>query len=458
MARLKEVIMMPDIQTNRTDMEAAFNAIRNKRADLDLLFSYVNGPQPLKYSTQRLTETFDNINTHFEINWTSVIVESVLDRIQLVGFNVEKQDEINQRLKDVFDRLHLDIEADKAHYASLATSQSYLIVWKDGNEIVAYFNDPRLCHVFYEDANPRKKRYAAKWFNHTDGRQEITLYYTDRLEHWISVKQSTGTAIDKPSAFTLDKTEPNPFAVIPVFELKSQGEIFKVLTLQDAENKLFADMMVAAEFGAFVQRWVISQSDPGALRNAPNEIWWIPSGDGQGQQSTVGQFSPTDLTNYLNAMDKIANSMAIITRTPKHYFMDTGANISGEALLAMESPLVKKVKKRQRDFGAQWQDVAAFIAQLEGVTVEPSAIKVIWERVESIQPLTEAQTRQAGVNTGIPLVTLLKREGWTQDEIDAMAKDKELQNKAEQTVAQSVLRDLRIRQQQNNPQDENADA
>jgi hypothetical protein len=416
----------------RADLTEAFKAIVGKRKDLDTLFAYVEGPQPLKYSTERLTDTFANINSHFDVNWCSVVVDSTLDRIQLTGFATKDEDKTAaEKFKTLFDRLHLDIEADKAHYASLATSQAFVIVWKDEGEIVAYYNDPRMCHVFYEDANPRRKRFAAKWFSHTDGRQEITLYYPDRIEHWTSVKQSGNAALDKPTAFKFESEEVNTFGVIPVFELRSPGEIFKVLTLQDAENKLFADMMVAAEFGAFVQRYVISNSDPGALKNAPNEIWWIPSGDGVGQQSSVGQFSPTDLNNYLTSMDKIANAIAIITRTPKHYFLATGADLSGEALLAMEAPLVKKCKKRQNLFASQWQDIAAFIAQLEGLTVEPDNITCLWDRPESLQPLTEAQVRQTAVNTGIPLEVMLKREGWTDEEIKAMkdAKQAALRNR-----------------------------
>jgi hypothetical protein len=410
----------------RVDLTKAFDAIRNKRRDLDTLFSYYDGPQPLKYSTERLTDTFQNIKTHFDVNWCAVIIDAALDRIQLNGFTTKDNDQqANDVFKIIFDRLHLDIEADKAHQASLTTSQAYVIVWKVDGETVAYYNDPRMCHVFYDDANPRLKRYAAKWFKRAGGGQEITLYYVDRIEHWTTPKQKTDTMIDRDSSFNLESIEPNAFGVIPVFDLKSPGEIFKVVTLQDAENKLFADMMVAAEFGAYVQRYVISNSDPGALKNAPNEIWWIPSGDGVGQQSQVGQFSTTDLGNYLNAMDKIASNMAIISRTPKHYFMTTGADLSGEALLAMEAPLVKKCQKRQNLFASQWQDIAAFIAQLEGMTVTPDDVMCLWERPESIQPLTEMQVIQTAVNMGVPLEVMLKRNGWTEEEIADVTKAKQ---------------------------------
>jgi hypothetical protein len=236
-----------------------------------------------------------------------------------------------------------------------------------------------------------------------------------------------------------------------VFELPSEGEINKVTTLQDAINKTFADMMVAAEFGAFVQRWIISQADPGDLKNAPNQIWWIPSGDGAGQASAVGQFTPTALGQYLDSMDKLANAIAIITRTPKHYFMTTGANVSGEALLAMESPLVQKVQARQRAFSAAWQDVAAFLLLLQGVTMDNYKIQVVWDRAESIQPYTEAQTRQLAINSGIPLATQLRREGWAQNEIDALMEDMAAARKATRSLGQEVLADLRMKQEQENP-------
>jgi hypothetical protein len=61
-----------------SDIEQAYTAIINKRPALDLLYSYVEGPQPLKYSTERLREAFDNITTHFECNWLSVVVDATV--------------------------------------------------------------------------------------------------------------------------------------------------------------------------------------------------------------------------------------------------------------------------------------------------------------------------------------------------------------------------------------------
>jgi hypothetical protein len=431
-----------------SDIEQAYTAIINKRPALDLLSSYVEGPQPLKYSTERLREAFSTISVHFEINWCSVVVDATLDRIGLNGFDTQ-DNAANARLDELFDEIHLDIEAMDAHRAALGMTCGYLILWKKDGAIEAYYNDPRTCHVFYDSTSPKVKTYAAKWFVLEDKRQEMTLYYPDRIEHW----QSSGAVKDGSvsKSFGMVASEPNPYNTIPVFELKTSGEITKVTSLQDAINKTFADMMVSAEFGAFAQRWAISQADPGDLQNGPN-IWnWLPAGDGQGQSTQVGQFTPTPLAPYLASMDNMANAIAVITRTPKHYFMSTGSNVSGEALLAMEAPLVKKVKTYQKIFSAVWQEIAAFMLLLDnGTILAPNEIRVIWERAESIQPLTEAQALQVMVNTGVPLITQLRRNGWTEAEIKALQDDKKDEQKSTRALGQQVLSELRTAQDQSN--------
>jgi hypothetical protein len=187
--------------------------------------------------------------------------------------------------------------------------------------------------------------------------------------------------------------------------------------------------MVSSDFATAPLRWYIGNSDPGTIKNSPNLWAWFPAGDGQGQQASVGQFEATGLNNYSVEMDNLANRIFVITRTPKHYLTNTGANISGEALLAMEAPHVKKCQKRQREFSSQWQDICAFMMQLDGVTVEPSNVSVIWDRVESVQPLTEMQIVQTATGAGIPLESALARAGWSKAEIDDIMKKKQAAQK-----------------------------
>lgn len=435
-----------------TDLEKAFTAISGKRSILSSYMAYVNGPQPLRYSTDRLKDAFENIKTHFEINWCSVVVDATNDRLGLSGFDVQDT-KAQTWVSEQFERLQIHLESQQVHKAALGYTQGYLIVWPDANDkIEIYYNDPRLCEVFYDPVSPKKKQFAAKWYVVDSDTQEIILYYPDRLEHYIAIGKDTPSA----SRFKQTIVEPNPYGVIPVFEFHTDGEITRIVTLQDAINKMFSDMMVAGEFGAFVQRWVVSQADPSDLKNAPNEIWWIPAADAGGQASSVGQFTPTALTGYLDAMDRLANAIFIITRTPKHYIMSAGASISGEALLAMEAPFIKKVEWHKKRFDAYWKEVAQFILQLGGFALDVSDILITWTKSESTQPLAEAQTNQVLINTGIPLITVLRRTGWSESEIDALEDDIKKEKAARSSVAQSVLDSLRDQTAQDNPTGVNA--
>lgn len=404
-----------------TDLQRAFTALTAKLGSYNTLFAYADGDQPTVYSTSRLREAFDNINAKFTQNWCSVVINSTLDRLALKGWDTENES-INAALDDLWWKSQMGIDSRDAHYDALVSTEGYVIAWKDGDTLDVYHNDPRQVHMFYDPARPKVKTFAAKWWAGDDS-WYMTLYYPDRLEYYQTrSKDQPSTA----SAFMPAEipTAPNPYGVVPVFHFRGRGELGNITTLQDAVNKLFADMMVAAEYGAFRQRYIISNSDTAALKNAPNEIWEIPAGDGQGQQTSVGQFDATPLENYLDAMNEIANSIAIISRTPKHYFYNASGQLSGEALLAMEAPLTKKADQYQQQFGQTWRELGAFLLRLDrGISIDPAAIVPVWEPTESIQPYTQAQTRQLAVSSGIPLITQLKREGWDQSQIEAMQQD-----------------------------------
>ena len=437
-----------------TDLERAFSALHNKNSTYDALWAYYDGDQPVVYTNRRLRDIFKGLDARFTQNWCAVVVDSLLERIRLTNFTVG--DEYAQRVLDaLWAATELNLEADDAHEAALITGEAFIIVWRDDGEdgspgpVQCYYNDPRLCHVFYDAENPRRKSFAAKWWDTDDGRRRLTLYYRDRLEYYISRGKAKNVSSAKSfEPFGDEPVVENPFGVIPVFHLRTKrravSELVNAIPLQNGVNKLLIDMMVAAEFGAFRQRYVISNAESlGQLKNAPNEIWDLPAGDGLGQATQVGEFAATDLNNYLSAIDKLASSIGIITRTPRHYFFSQGGDPSGEALIAMEAPLNKKAQDRIQRFASTWRQVAAFMLMLSGVQVDKTAITPVFERPETIQPFTQAQTRQIGVAAGIPLRTQLRNEGWSEAQLEQMEADRQ----AEQAAAQASLARALLEQQ-----------
>jgi hypothetical protein len=224
------------------------------------------------------------------------------------------------------------------------------------------------------------------------------------------------------------------------------------IPLQAAINKLLADEMITAEFGAFRQRYVISNADVGNLKNAPNEVWDLPAGDGVGQQTTVGEFSASDLGNFESAIERRVAALSAITKIPSYYFFRMGGQPpSGEALIAMEAPLNKAVRRIIARFTTTWQQMAAFMLRIDGYEVDPETVQVFYADPETVQPKTRAEIRQSSVSAGIPLITQLRREGWTDEQIAQMLEDRAVERQAAQeSLAQALLEQQRRFDQEQN--------
>jgi hypothetical protein len=437
--------------TELTDLQRAYKALSGKRKAYTDLWAYYDGKQPMVYTSRRLKEVFKDLDVIFNENWCSVVIDCATDRINLEGFAVAGAEATGGKLTRLFQELQLGIEADDVHEAALVTGEAFLIAWKEEDDELpqVYYNDPRLCHLFYDPENPRKKSFAAKWWVDQQLKTRLTLYYPDRLEYYISASK-TDTPASANAFRAVDDVAPiveNPFEEIPIFHFRPErrvikGDLANVVPLQNGINKMLSDMMVAAEYGAFKQRWVISNADTAKLKNAPNEVWNIPAGDGIGQQSQVGQFDATALDNYLQAINSLAAAAAIISRTPKHYLFEQAGTPSGEALIAMEAPLNKRVQNHIDRFTITWREVAAFLLKLSGEQGVPLiSIQPKFSRPETIQPEMQATIRKMSVDALIPLTTVLRWEGKTQEEIDQMTADKAEERKASQAGLAKALLD-----------------
>ena len=181
--------------------------------------------------------------------------------------------------------------------------------------------------------------------------------------------------------------------------------------------------MVAAEFAAFRQRWAITRADVSDAKAAPDTILAFPPAADGDQPVTVGEFAASDLKNYLEAIDHVANSLAAITRTPRHYFQNAGANVSGDALLVAESGLTKKAERYVERLDFTWSELASFALSILGVEVDPFDVKPAWAEAATVQPLASAQTVETLVKATVPLKTALRSVGWADDDLEQLDED-----------------------------------
>ena len=441
-----------------SDLKRAFDHFKDVYLRYCAYYDYYDGNQPLRYSTERLKLAFDQIRPKFRQNWCAVVINSVLDRMEIYGWNIADE-RLSAILADAWADTGLSLESNEVHESALVCGESFLIGWKEeGEPIEFYFNDPRRAACFYDSDRPKVKTYAAKWWDADDGCHMI-LYYPDRLERYIASgkKMSDMRAEDSGNGFVLetDGISPNPFGVIPVFHFRNslrshESDLKNVTEIQDAINKLFCDMMVTAEFSAFPARYVISSADIDTLKNAPNQIWDLPAGL-EGQQNTqVGTLEAANLNNYSEQIESLAQSISSITRTPRHYFNHISTQISGEALITMEAPLVKKVNQKRELYGDVWQEVGQFVLLTYGYNVRKNDIQPQWSKAEADQPLTEVQVLQGYRNSGLPLKSALRLNGYTEAEIEIIEQEQAEEKQAQTDLAQLYIETARNRTAQEN--------
>lgn len=451
---------MPEINP---DVKLAFDTIVSKKPLYNELYKYYTGFHPLKYSTDKLQEVFQQLNVYFAENWLSVVVDAVIDRLVLKGFDISKNSKAQTEIDDLLRDYNILISAEDVHESATITGEGYIIAMKVDNdgeeELDIYYNDARMCHMFYEKDQPNKKRFAAKLWQDDERYTRLDLYYKDHLEHYVSNKQTkTGELIGNAKSFIPyadNPEEDNPFDAIPVFHWVTSRTTKKrdmgpsEVSMQDAINKLFADMMVSSDFATFMQRVIISKADPGNMPNKSGTNWWLPQPQ-DGNPTQVLELGGKNLDGFLQGIDKLATALAIISRTPKHYFFMQGGDPSGEALIALEAPLNKKVKKRQGRYGVEWQAFAQFLLELRGVKVERNQIVPQWEPAETVQPLTASTITKNDTDAGMPLKTSKRRQGWSTNEIQQLEDDVKEEKEKMSGLAQDALDKLRAEDAKNN--------
>ena len=423
------------------DLKTAFDALKAKREDYDLRWDYYHGAQPVNYLHRRVSEIFKGFETNFTANWCAVVVDSLLDKLELVGVTGPKaQDDDSGAAQDppwqapaqaIWRENQLEVEAALAHQMAAVTGEAAVIVTphEETGRPEVYTNDPRMVHVAYDADRPREVTWAAKFWERGSA-TFATIYYPDALEYYVAPKPWRD--LQSVEAFALYEEAGgiarHDWGRVPVFHLRTSArrvysDLDSVIPLQNAVNKLLADMMVAAEFGAFKQRFIISNADTVTqLKNAPSEIWDIPSDpDGRTQ---VGELSAANVDNYLGAIEHMVNEIGGVSRTPRHMFLhQEGGAPSGEALAREEAPLNAKASKRIQLFTPVWRDALGFALELAGQRDAAEVVEPQWGPVGALPPLAEANLVATYTQAGVPLVSALRRAGVSEAEIEQVREE-----------------------------------
>jgi hypothetical protein len=407
---------------------------------------YYRGEHPLAYSSERFRQAFGGRLDAFADSWCPLVVDAAEERLNVDGFRFGDDTAADRDAHRLWQTLGMDAESQLAHVESLINGVSYVLVWpgeSEGDDPSVTIEHPDEVLVMLTPGARRQRAAAIKRWTGEDGLVHVNLFTPEALYKWRSTSRAVdgflleGAGLGAWERRTVSGEEwplPNPLGVVPVVPLVNrprllkphgESELHNVLPLQDAVNKLTADLLIASEFGAFRQRWATGLDIPtDPVTGEPVEPFavaidrlWI----GENPETKFGEFSESSLDGYVRAIELFVQHVASQTRTPPHYFyLGGGQPPSGESIKSAETGLVAKVRRKQRHYGESWEEVMRLIFAAKGDDARASVThaETLWADPESRSEAEHVDAALKRKALGVPFRQLMEDVGYSQAQIE----------------------------------------
>lgn len=443
----------PDVWLRRLHAQVV-----DRREQLERLARYYDGEHNLAFSSKKFLESFGGLFHAFADNWVALIVDAVEERLDVNGFRVGSEGKASDAAWRLWQGNELDAQSQVGHTEALLNGGAYGLAWYgDGDDEADITVEHPAWATVAHDARRRRHRLAGlRTYVDDWGFRHAELFLPDTVHFYRSPHPTNGDELVSDVAHlpwiddvdAARSTNPldagvaqgfvaNPLGVVPLVELPNRprlklarglgmaarSEVAQVIPLQDAVNKLVADMLIAAEFAAYPQRWATGMElERDKKTNAvvgpdwkpTHNVWWMEDAGG-----SFGAFPVADLGNFVKAIELVVLHIASITRTPPHYLNGSADRLSGESIKAAESGLVAKTRRKMRHFGEAWEELIRVGARIagEGELAAAKELEVIWRDPESRTESEHVDATLKLKGLGLPDEFLWERVGLGPTEI-----------------------------------------
>jgi hypothetical protein len=441
--------------------------LRNRRWEIDRNEAYYRGRQPLTFASDQFRKYHGDRYKDFADNWVQVVSDSPVERLTVTGIKPAGMTEADKESWRVWQMNALDADSQLGFLGAVNSGRSFVLVWgnpDDPETPEVTFEDASQCIVVYQPGSRRKRRAALKRWE-DGGFDYATLYLPDEVWKFRRAHLSTPrkSLVMLQADDEMDGWQPremgdepnpqvNPMGCVPMVELPNKPmlvsdpipDISGVVAMQNAVNLLWAQLFTASDYASFPQRIVLGAERPvvpvlddnGQIvgerpvdleRFAVDRVAFFT-----GDDVKIDEWSAANLDAYTSVIESAVGHIAAQTRTPQHYLVGKMANLSGDALIAAETGLVKRVEEKQLWFGQALREVFGLIALAQGNDSKAKQIaggSIMWADAESRSQAQMADALLKLKQIGFPFEFLAGRYGLTPTEVADLLKmkDKELQ-------------------------------
>lgn len=446
--------------STQSSLEWALSALSARQRKAYAKYTnYYDGQHDLRFATAKFRSVFGQLVKEFAENMCPAVVDSLGDRLRILGFKtseatltktqlpapfpgapshtqVLQSDPFGEQMLDIWERNVMNVKASEVHIESLRSGDAYVVVWPDGQGNAAIWPQCAYeCAVQYDPNTPGKILQGCKsWYDDIARQWRLNIYTSDTIYKYV-MERKTKDFSSKAASWKLFTVVNSPYDVPAMFHFPNKtlgklgvSELKDVIPLQNALNKSVMDMLIAMEFAAYRQRYIIGMEqeidpetgepvDQNAKNYGIDRMMAIPD-----IEARVGEFGATELKQFLEVGEKFWASTARVTGTPLHYFLITKGDFpSGEAMKSAEARFTNRIMDRQTSWGGLWAQVLLFAAKIEGVAVPADAkdftMETVWAPAvhRSEAELADAAVKKKSV--GVSRSQLLRELGYTEDEI-----------------------------------------
>ncbi|MCZ0973155.1 phage portal protein [Streptomyces albulus] len=413
--------------------------------------SYANGDQDPPYMPKYAHREYRAILQQSVLNFLPLIIDSVAQQLYVEGHrkpNCSGDSPTWQFWRDN----SLDAWQHAAHRDALRYGISYIKVLpgrKSSGESTPMIQtiSPLAMSVLYEDPiHDQWPLFAIQhklWYDE-DGQKRSKIFVYDNQFEYTLVGDYFIDAIPNPDSFKLVEKFRHDIGVCPVVRMRNRldlspnqpplGEIEQLIPIQDRLNNFVLSQSMTVQYSSFRQRWATGLAIPEdpktgqpmeAFNAAVNRLWVSESPDVK-----FGEFSESDVTKIIAAIDQTVKHMSAISQIPAVYFLGEIANLSAEALDAAEAGLTRKVNEKRTVFGEAWNQVMRLAATAagDGTELEDFDGRIIWRDTEqrALASTVDALGKLTQMLQIPPEFLWEKIPGWTTQDVEAakaMSKD-----------------------------------
>lgn len=421
---------------------------------------YYNGEHDVLQKEKSLRPEMHSLLADLKVNYCELVVDMIAERCEVQGFRLGDNIESDDLGQKIWHGNDMDEQTTGGQPLVIAAGHGAISVWFDAKgEAEMCFESSDEVIVETDPANRSRSLAALKSWTDEWGIEQATLYLPDFI-YRMQRNRDRSSMMD-PVIYGLDGTftSPsglmvvsgwpgggdggsgtadwvprkgvpwavrNPLGEVPVYPLSNRAsttrpgksEIVDMLGMQDAANLLTVDLVVAADFGAFMQKWATGL-EIDTDENGQDVSPFHPDIDrilqSENEETKFGQFLATPLSNYVDGLQQIAVQIAHVKRIPGHYLLSMkGQWPTGDAVRTAEMGLVFRAKRCQRSWGRPYKNAMRAAYRIAGDGRDTSTLSTMWN-----DPVTKSESERADALVkraaiGVPFRQLWLDAGYTE--------------------------------------------